>query len=309
MTRGGFYVYHPAAWLAIRGEDASEFLQGQFTADLRLQAAHSCTYGLWLDRKGKVQGDSFVLRSGANDFRIFSYECRSVDLCERLERFIIADDVELSDESGSVGGISLIGEAAVGWLAGRAGRAGRPEAGVYLEGDSGVIFRGRRTTGPHLEWVVPREEVPGVVARLRDEGLDELEIVGMERERLRSRLPAVPREIGPDELPQEGGLEREAVSFSKGCYLGQEVMARLRSMGRVRRGLLPVRVRAAPQVPAALFEGSRPVGELRTVLPAEGDGPNGVALVRRDRVGQGFSLEPDGAVVVEAVAEEWEVGS
>ena len=91
---------------------------------------------------------------------------------------------------------------------------------------------------------------------------------------------SVPRELGPGDLPQEAGFDEFAVSFTKGCYIGQEVMARLKSMGRVRRGLIRVSGEgAAPDVPAELFAGERRVGELRSSAPLESGGFVGRAMV------------------------------
>ena len=92
-------------------------------------------------------------------------------------------------------------------------------------------------------------------------------------------IPSVPGDIGPADLPNEGGLEADAISYSKGCYLGQEVMARIKSLGRVRRTLVRVTGTVAPPaVPAGLWQGERREGELRSAAPTPG-GFDGLALV------------------------------
>src|SRR3954467_1839593 len=95
----------------------------------------------------------------------------------------------------------------------------------------------------------------------------------MSRRRIAAGIAAVPADVGPGELPNEGGLDATAISYTKGCYLGQEVMARLKSMGQVRRRLLRVRAgaTAVPTLPAPLFSGDRRAGELRSaVVDADG---------------------------------------
>ena len=122
----------------------------------------------------------------------------------------------------------------------------------------------------------------------------------MERRRIAAGIPAVPKDIGPGDLPNEGGLEAEAISYTKGCYLGQEVMARLKSMGQVRRRLLKVRgTGEIPPRPASLFQGDRRVGELRSAVRdgAEWIGLAMVSLVQLRRE-DGLSLESGGAAVV-----------
>ena len=88
------YPYQMSAHLEVRGEDAADFLQSQFSNDLRPFYEGQCTYGLWLDVKGKLVADSWVLCEGEEQFRIFSECCRSEHIQQKLEHHIIADDVE-----------------------------------------------------------------------------------------------------------------------------------------------------------------------------------------------------------------------
>jgi folate-binding Fe-S cluster repair protein YgfZ len=98
--------------------------------------------------------------------------------------------------------------------------------------------------------------------------------------------------VGPGDLPNEAGLEAEAISYTKGCYLGQEVMARLKSMGQVRRRL--VRVGGAgesiPALPVPLFGGGRAVGELRSAVRDGAGGWSGLAMLSRLQVAAGAEL-------------------
>ena len=103
--------------------------------------------------------------------------------------------------------------------------------------------------------------------------------------RVASGMPAIPVEMGPTELPQECGLEDDAVDFDKGCYLGQEVMARIHAMGQVQRVLLPATIKEeSPETsPADLFLGDKKVGELKSYFKDKPEIPGlGMALVRRN---------------------------
>jgi folate-binding protein YgfZ len=263
-TYPAVFPWRPAAWLRVSGDDAADFLQGQFTNDLRGlaggrgTAACSVAYGLWLSVKGKAIADSFVLRgSGANEFWIGSYFSLAAVIRARLESHIIADDVVVEDQTSAWAGLSVFGELE-NILSERVTNA------------AGFVFNGRRGRSQGWELVFPVAEAP-VGAHIAGATLDD---ESMERFRIGAGIPAIPRDVGPADLPNEAGLEADAISYSKGCYLGQEVMARLKSMGQVRRRLLRVRGKGEvwPALPAAVFVGTRQVGELRSAV---GDGAGG----------------------------------
>ncbi|MEY2881577.1 MAG: hypothetical protein RLZZ15_3957, partial [Verrucomicrobiota bacterium] len=115
-SAAAFFRWKPAAWLRITGEDAARFLQGQFSQDLGKLGAGEAVYGLWLNVKGKVVADSFVLRSAtpAPEYFVGSYFSAAATIRERLEAFVIADDVFVEDLTETVVGVSLIGGKA-GW--------------------------------------------------------------------------------------------------------------------------------------------------------------------------------------------------
>lgn len=263
----GFFPWQPAAWLHVSGSDAFTFLQGQFTNELKHASPHG-VYGLWLSLKGKVLGDSFIVAdAGPNEFWIGSYHTEAATLRARLESFVIADDVVVEDATSDWMAVSVTGSDAVATVErGRATTAG------------GFTFSGRRTRPANVEWVFRREAEPAVRASLA--GLRKWDENEMEAMRIGAGIPSVPADIGPNDLPNEGGMELEAISYTKGCYLGQEVMARLKSMGKVRRRLLRVRGRG-DEVPArgsAFFAGGRQVGELRSAV-RDGEGFIGLAMI------------------------------
>jgi len=257
------FWWRPAAWLRVTGDDTLSFLQGQFSNDLRALGNEGAVYGLWLDHKGHVLADSFVSRGDCGEVWIGSYHSSGAAIRERLEEFIIADDVQVEDVTAAWSGVTLFGDV-------EAGAAPAPA-------DAGKIFAGRRAGVPTREWVFPAARAESVRAHLA--GATELKADAMERERILAGIPAIPADIGPGELPHEGGLEGAAISYEKGCYVGQEVMARLKSMGRIRRRLTRVRgVGEIPVLPAALFQGDRKVGELRSAASSDG-GFVGLALI------------------------------
>ena len=260
------FPYSPACVLRASGPDAATFLQGQFTNDLSKIDPGRAVYGLWLDRKGHVIADSHVVRAAdGSGFWVASVSSPAPDVARRLGDYIVADDVVIEDATAGWRGLSLIGAGAGAWLA--------------AEPRAGLCFPGRRDLGESWEWIHAAgdsQSVDRTVSGARRVGHDDVE-----RMRIASGIPSIPADIGPSDLPNEGGLESQAISYSKGCYLGQEVMARLKSMGRVRRTLVRVRGRGAPPaVPAALWRGDRREGELRSAVSDKGGGGYaGLALV------------------------------
>ena len=282
-SQPALFNWRPRAALRVTGEESFTFLQGQFSNDLRALADRQAVYGLWLNHKGRVIADSFVYRVAPEEFWVGSYFCEAEVIRERLEAFVIADDVSIENVTDQWHGVTLLGEQSEDLLAGV---------------DGSFSFVGRRTQGPHREYVYPAALESSIRSKLQ--GLRELDAEEMDRLRIVDGIVAVPADIGPAELPNEGGLETPAISFVKGCYLGQEVMARLKNMGQVRRRTMRVKVGVSlPQLPIDLFQGDRRIGDLRTVARA-GDEFVGLALIsllhlQRDA---GMSLAPGGPVVV-----------
>lgn len=284
-----FHGWRPAAWLRVTGEDAAAFLQGQFTNELRGLSPGGAVYGLWLTLKGKVLADSFVVRGAEPaEFWVGSYFSPAAVIRERLEAFIIADDVVVEDVTVEWAGVTVFGE-------------GVAAATAAVE-RVGVVFRGRRGKEEAVEWVFPVAESAAVRAQIA--GGRELEGEEMVRRRISAGVPAVPADLGPGDLPGEGGLEQDAISYTKGCYLGQEVMARLKSMGQVRRRLMRVAGPAGPgSLPAALFAGGRKVGEVRSAVSDGAGGWEGLAMLTLLQVsaGGGLALAVDAAPTVRLV--------
>jgi hypothetical protein len=271
----------PAAVLRVTGEDALTFLQGQFTQELRSDQKHPIAYGLWLNQKGKVIADSFVLHD-EDCFWIVSENCSASVIQSRLEAYVIADDVKIEDLTIDWNGYTLFGTAAFAWLE-SAGVKLSP-IGSFTKVGKGLIFRGRRVPGESWEWLQPRvwQAWPDLVRGSNLVSPAELDTI-----RIEAGIPRVPADVGENDLPNEAGLEATAISYSKGCYLGQEVMARLKSMGQVRRKLLRVKgsTPSPEKLPMPLFHGGKKIGELRSAASTS-EGFIGLAMLSRIGLGE-----------------------
>ena len=265
----GAHLYNPSATLSIRGPDANSFLQGQFTNELN-RPIGSATYGLWLNQKGKTLADSFVLRRAADDFLVLSKFSPAAVIRQRLEAYIIADEVTVTDETSAWHAIDLWGPQA-GQIA-QSLFGALPADGFFGHADGAILFRGRSSRENGFTLLCPAAGVTELFSRVLAGGATESDANAVATARITQGLPAVPADIGPSDLPNEGGLDEVAISFTKGCYLGQEVMARLKNLGQVRRRLHVVEGRgAAPPHGSEIFQNGKRVGEFRSTA-RHGDG-------------------------------------
>lgn len=294
MKTANFCRIDPAAHLLVRGTDAFSFLQGQFTNDLRPRQVRPATYGLWLNQKGRVLADSFVLQRGENEFCVVSLTSPAAVIRERLEAYIIADDVTVEDQTGTMAGWILAGEGA-GALLGSWG-VEAPGPGAFAEQTGVTVFRARATAGDNWFLCVEQSDVATWIGKFAALVADGKAVAVSPSElaagRIAAGVPEIPTELGPADLPNEGGLEHDALSFTKGCYLGQEVMARLHNLGQVRRRLFVVSLASETPVPAPggeLFAGEKRVGELRRGV-AHGSRQVGLAMLHTTYAKAGDSL-------------------
>lgn len=247
------------------GEDAVEFVQGQVTQDISKLKPGEVGYAFLLTQKGRVVGDLFVIHESAESLRLVSWSMPPGDLIDRLEAYIIADDVELVDETGNWKGWQLGGSLAVTW--------GREWVEQMAAGTMGWCDHTPLAAGSFC-----------LLAKDEPHWPDNLELGSaddFERARIATGIPRVPVDLGPTDFPQEAGQEKVGVSFNKGCYLGQEVMARLATTGRIRRGLFRVSGdgRAPETDLTELKQGERVVGELRSRMGDGTDGWLGLAML------------------------------
>jgi tRNA-modifying protein YgfZ len=277
-------------WIRVTGEDALMFLQGQFSNDLKDGLKNFIntwyTYGLWLDHKGKILADSTILKGKTTgEFWIHSTEGRAQDLIARLERFIIADDVILEDKTDEYMSFTLIGKDLYNIL----------NDNILSNSYS---FKGRRSIEDSFEIIALKEQSHFILEVIKV--CSQLSANDLEKLRIEAGFASVPRDVGANDLPHELGLNSEGLSVTKGCYVGQEVMARVTSRGKLRRKL--VRVVGSgdlPHLPVAIWDNGIQVGEMRSAVK-NGDGFIGLAVIAKgplEKTSQ-FSLTQSGAPTV-----------
>ena len=279
-------IMNPIAALRISGADANTYLQGQFSTDLAGPPGLAKA-GLWLDHKGRVLADSHLLQINRDEWWCFSDSMPGPDLAALLQRSIIADEVEVMDETARWNGAVLWGDDIGQKLANLDLSA--PTAERFVAHTDLIAFPARTPRPGAVRLVWTGDAVARVLSRLHL-GDQERGRAEFERQRILRGIPRVPQDIGPTDLPQEGGLDQTLMSFTKGCFVGQEVMARLKNRGQVRRRLHVIRGKGtAPAYRSILHQRAKPVGELRTAAP-EGDGFVALAMLTLVGLDSGRSL-------------------
>lgn len=230
--------------LKLEGPDTARFLNGQLTQDVKLvsgsnRALPACV----TDHKGKLQFRVWLHARG-EAILVEAPEGQNENLEARLTRYLIADEVEVEDLSSR-------------WQLHHLTDFDGKEGG-FPELDDAIVKESKRfgTEGLDL-WLPAAEEIKALADIPLLEG-DELEAL-----RIKRGVPAWGRELTEGLLPPEAGLEATDISYAKGCYIGQEVISRIKSAGKVPRRL--VRLRFDASIPT---EGLELVdGELTSISP------------------------------------------
>jgi tRNA-modifying protein YgfZ len=263
--------------LTVRGGEAADFLQGQLTNDIEALSPGEGCYAALLDRKGHMQADMRVLRTGDDEIWIDT-EPGAVEAVRRhLEMYKIGREVEVADDTAGRAILSLIGPRA-GEVA---GGVSLPEHGSRAGRIAGVdvLMVG---TADGIDLVCDAGEAGGLRAALLDAGAVEVGPDAAEIVRIESGRPRFGAEMTGETMPAEAGIVEAAVSFTKGCYIGQEPVARLHYKGRPNRHLRGLRLSGPVGPGTALFLGDREVGRVGGVCVSPARGPIALAIVRRE---------------------------
>lgn len=267
----------------VTGDDAWTFLQALVSADLDPIAPGAGTRSLLLTPQGKLDVAFRLLRVG-DDAWLDTDPGLGPRLAASLARFRIRVEAEVLDRSGSWGMTSLIGPDVDA-------RFGAPTPGeLHSHDEHGDVRVVRTAFGVDL--VGDRVAVREATGALEQEGWSAVNAAAYDAFRIVHGVAAQPADVDDSTIPQEAELERDAVSFTKGCFLGQELVCRIDSRGHVNRFLR--RLTAVdgdlPVVGAELVAGDKVVGAITSVTDA-GAPPAALGYVRRE-------VDPGATVVV-----------
>jgi len=262
--------------LAVSGPDARVFLQGLVSNDVRRVAPDRAIYAAFLTPQGRYLHDFFIAEI-AGELHLDCEASRRADLLRRLSLYRLRSKVALSDSTDSLAVALLYGEGAGASfsLPADPGRAAPMAAGT------GIVYVDPRLPDLGLRTILPREEQEAV---LRSAGFRPGDREDYDRLRISLGVPDGSRDLPVERaiLLENGFDELHGIDWQKGCYMGQELTARTRYRGLVRKRLLPVVIEGPPPSSGepVFFDGQE-AGEMRSAV--EGIG---LALIRLEFLGR-----------------------
>jgi tRNA-modifying protein YgfZ len=264
--------------LALSGSDAKRFLQGQVTNDVESLTPGSGCYAAFLTPKGKMLGDLRILDTG-NELLLDTERVALQELFNMIRRFSIGYDVQLHKRTLEHGLLSLVGPDAAA-LVGAPELPGHEHA--HASGGVGGLEARAIRTDLGIDLLCNVEDTQALYDALEQAGAAPVSTDVVECLRVERGRPRYGIDLDDTVIPQEAGLNSRAVSFTKGCYVGQETVARLYYRGKPNRHLRGLQCSAPVSTGDELrFEG-RSVGRVGSVARSPRFGSIALALVRRE---------------------------
>jgi tRNA-modifying protein YgfZ len=263
--------------LLLRGAEATEYLQGQLTNDVEALEAGGGCYAALLDRKGHMQADMRVLRLVEDEIWIDT-ETEALEATRRhLQMYKIGRDVELEEVTPTRAILSLIGPRS----AELAGSPPLPEFAsdlVSLDGSECLAVG----TALGIDLITAASEADQLRAALGAVGAPEVGPEAVEILRIEAGTPRFGAEMDSSTMPAEAGIVETAVNFEKGCYIGQETVARLHYRGKPNRRLRGLQLSGLAAPGTELKLGDKEVGRIGGSAVSPLRGPIALAILRRE---------------------------
>jgi len=283
--------------IAVTGPDGAEYLQGQVTNDVEALEVGEGQYAALLDRKGHMQTDLRILRVGAEEIQVDLEPAPKDQALRHLTMYSIGRDVAVTDATAERALLSLIGPRA-------AEVAATPPLPEFANESTTIAGIPALAVGTRdgIDLFCAAEDRDRLLAAVTEAGAVEVTPEAVEIVRVEAGVPRFGAEMDAGTMPAEASIVEDAVSFTKGCYIGQETVARLHYKGKPNKHLRGLKLSAAAVPGAALRLGEKEVGTLGGAVVSPALGPIGLAIVRREaEPGAELTVGEDG-VTAEVVA-------
>ena len=303
------------AQLAVAGNDRASFLQGLLTNDVQaLKAGQGC-YAAWLTPQGRMLTDMHVLES--DGMMLLDLPAAQAEpTLARLDQFLFSEDVKLGSLAGALTSVWVHGPAAAAALersldgvSGLGAWAQYHHEHVGFAGESLVLARIDQLGVAGFCAYLSAANRGALLAALEAAGARQVSPDAIAAARIEAAYPIFGNDMTADTIPLEAGIEPRAISTSKGCYVGQEVIIRVlhRGHGRVARKLVTLRLDGANVEPRAkIMNGDRDAGFITSVAVSPASGPLALGYVHRDLAVDDARVEvetPSGRVPATVAAE------
>jgi folate-binding protein YgfZ len=294
--------------VVVSGADRASYLQGLLTNDTTALGSGRGCYAAYLTAQGRMIADLYVYELG--DLMLLMMDGGVKDtVMAKLDQFIFSEDVQLGDVTATFAQIAVVGPAAAHAVAAAIGGfavealSSLPEHGnIRVDSRLGpaIVTRVTDTGEPGFDVYVERAQAGALTAALTAADVPQMDEGTAETLRIETGVPRFNRDMDTETIPLEAGIESRAISFTKGCYVGQEVIIRVmhRGHGRVARKLVGIAFEGehVPSPGAHIAAGERPIGEITSSTTSPPlHRPIALGYVHRDFVEPGTKVTADGA--------------
>jgi folate-binding protein YgfZ len=285
--------------LRLTGQDRRDYLQGLLTNDVAALTPGTGCYAALLTAQGRMISDMFVVETG-EDILLDLERDVTAKVAAHLDRFIFSEDVQVADESDILAQVGVFGPYAAravssafgGALSAQELGALRPlDNRTWTFGGAPVVVVCRDDVGvPGFDLLIARGKSEEIADAVRRAGAVDIDPETVEALRVEAGRPAFGKDMGEDTIPLEAGIEDRAISLTKGCYVGQEIIIRVlhRGHGRVARRLVGLALEPSADVPARgdrIRAGDREIGSVTSAVRSVALGrPLALGYVHRDFV-------------------------
>jgi len=289
LTEGaGWLDQSDRSRLCLLGADRARFLHGQVTNDINGLGEFTGCYAALVNAKGKMESDLFAYRL-ADEILLDFEPGLTTAVQARLERYVIAEDVEIADVAPHFGLLTVQGPQAEAVLT-KLGLPAptEPQTVAQTEDEIYIVHQPRLGTDG-FDLFIPIDAMNAWRERLATIA-PRCQMPAFEKARVLATIPQFGVDLTTDNFPPEGGLETRAISYAKGCYIGQEIIARIRTYGKVNKVLRGLSLEGAAAIGDPVLHEGTPVGTLSSVCH---EPSAALAIIKRTACESGTVLSVD----------------